>query len=159
MFGPVRETGSSRLPARRLIIGVLAAAACMIAAYWIVWFFVDRSLLATESRPAYYEHEQSFVLGDSWLALCCVLGAIALVRRRPAALFWVLAAGASGLYLGCMDALYDVSRNDWFGAGAAGYVELGIVLLTWGLSIVLMIWAWRNRDAILWRGRVQFPDR
>ena len=129
------------------------AAACMIAAYWLVWFFVDRSLLATESRPAYYEHEQSFVVADAWLALCCVFGAVALASRHPAALFWIVAGGASGLYLGCMDALYDVTRNDWFGAGASGYVELGIVILTWAISIALMGWAWRNRGAILWRGQ------
>lgn len=139
------------VPARRVVIGVLVVAACMIAAYWVIWFYVDRSLLATESRPAYYEHEQSFVLADIWVAVCCVLGAIALARRRAVALFWVIAGGASALYLGCMDALYDTSRNDWFGAGASGYVELGIVVLTWLLSIALMIWAWRNREAILTR--------
>jgi hypothetical protein len=83
-----------------------------------------------------------------------VLGAVALARRRPAAFFWVVAAGASGLYLGCMDALYDVTRNDWFGAGASGYIELAIVLVTWVVSIGVMIWAWRNRDVILWRGQV-----
>lgn len=145
------QAGSRRIPGRRLIIGVLLVAAGVIAAYWAIWFFVDRSLLATESRPAYFEHEQSFVLADAWVALCCVLGALALARRRSAAVFWIIAAGASALYLGCMDALYDVTRNDWFGAGASGYIELGIVIVTWSLSIVLMIWVWRNRDAILGR--------
>jgi hypothetical protein len=144
--------GEDRLPrprAERLVIGVLIFAACLIIAYWLVWFFVDRSLLATESRAAYYEHEQSFVLADGWLALCCVMGAVTLARRSAAALFWIIAGGAAGLYLGCMDGLYDVSRNDWFGAGVSGYIELGIVVLTWVLGISLMVWAWRNRKTIL----------
>lgn len=139
---------TSAVPARRLVIGALLVAAGLIAAYWLVWFFVDRSLLATDTRPAYYEHEQSFVLADAWLASCCLCAAATLARRRPAALFWVIAAGASGLYLGCMDALYDVTRNDWFGAGSAGYIELGIVAITWALSTALMAWAWRNRTGL-----------
>jgi hypothetical protein len=48
-----------------------------------------------------------------------------------------------------MDALYDISRNDWFGTGGAGYTELLIVVLTWGLSLGLMAWAWRHREALL----------
>jgi hypothetical protein len=51
-----------------------------------------------------------------------------------------------------MDALYDISRNDWFATGGAGYTELGIVVLTWGLGIGLMTWAWRRRRGLLYPG-------
>ena len=136
-------------PGLRLVIAALAIATLLIAAFWLVWFFGDRSLVATESRPAYFEHEESFVLADAWLALCTAAAAITLALRQPAALFWILAGGGAGLFLGSMDGLYDIRRNDWFGAGASGYVEFAIVLLTWALSITLLIWAWRNRSAIL----------
>jgi hypothetical protein len=138
-------------PGRRAVITLLVVAAAAIAAFWIVWFFGDRSLVATESRPAYFEHEQSFVLADAWLALCTAAAAFTLWRRSPAALFWLLAGGGAGLYLGAMDGLYDVTRDDWFGAGGSGYVELAIVLFTWALSIGLLAWAWRQRARLLGR--------
>lgn len=136
------------VPGRNLVAVLLAAATVLVVAFWTAWF-VDRPLVATEANVAYYVHEQSFIAADAWLALCTAAGALSLWRCRPAALFWVLAGGGAGLYLGCMDGLYDVSRNDWFGAGASGYVELSIVVLTWVLSISLLAWAWRQRERLL----------
>ncbi|MFN2465448.1 MAG: hypothetical protein ABR598_04190 [Candidatus Dormibacteria bacterium] len=134
---------------RRVVIGMLVLATVLVIAFWAVWYLVDRSLLATETAPAYIEHEQSFLLADGWLAFCTLAGAVALWRRRPSALFWIIAAGGAGLFLGAMDALYDLGRNDWFGRGGAGYIEFGIVVLTCGFSISLMSWAWRNRQELL----------
>jgi len=134
---------------RRAVVVLLVVATALIAGYWIVWFLVDRSLLATESRAAYFEHEQSFVLADSWLGICTLSAGLALWQRRASALFWLLAGGGAGLFLGAMDALYDVSHNDWFGVGGSGYIEFAIVVVTWVLAIGLMAWAWMNRAAIL----------
>jgi hypothetical protein len=135
-------------PGRRGVIVLLVVATVLVIAFWVAWFFVDRSLVATETGASYVEHEQSFVLADAWLGLCTAAAALALWRRHSSALLWLLAGGGAGLFLGAMDALYDVSRNDWFGAGAAGYTEFGIVLVTLALSICLMTWAWRNRRAL-----------
>jgi hypothetical protein len=145
MTAPIADA----VPGRHVVVALLVLATVLVAGYWIVWFLVDRSILATETRPAYFEHEQSFVLADSWLGICTLLAAGTLWRRHPSALFWLIAGGGAGLFLGSMDALYDISRNDWFGAGSSGYIELGIVIITWLLSIGLMAWAWRNRAAIL----------
>lgn len=140
--------GAKDPPGRRTMIVLLAIATILVVAFWVVWFFVDRSLLATETGQGYIEHEQSFVLADAWLGLCTAAATLTLWRRHPSALLWLLTGGGAGLFLGAMDALYDVSRNDWFGAGGAGYTEFGIVLITWTLSIGLMTWAWRNRKAL-----------
>lgn len=145
------------LPGRRAVIVVLLVATLLVVGFWAVWFFVDRSLLAMETRPAYIEHEQSFVLADGWLALCTAAAALTLWRRRPSALFWLLAGGGAGLFLGSMDGLYDVSRGDWFSTGGAGYTELGIVVLTYGLSIGLLAWAWRQRRGLLPAPEVDRP--
>jgi hypothetical protein len=141
--------GGEALRGRRTVVAALALATILVVAFWVVWFFGDRSLLAMESRPAYIEHEQSFVLADGWLGLCTAAAAVTVWRRRPSAFFWLVAGGGAGLFLGSMDALYDISRNDWFGTGGAGYTELLIVVLTWGLSLGLMAWAWRHREALL----------
>jgi len=134
---------------RRAVLATLLLATVLIVVYWLVWFLVDRSILAMETRPAYIEHEQSFVLADAWLALCTAAAALALARRGRLALFWLLAGGGAGIYLGCMDSLYDISRNDWFGAGGAGYIELGIVVITFTFAIAILAWTWRNREALL----------
>ncbi len=137
------------VPGRGAVIAVLVVATVLVIGFWVVWFFVDRSLLAMETRSAYIEHEQSFVLADGWLALCTAAAALALWKRRASAFFWLVAGGGAGLFLGSMDALYDVSRGDWFSSGGAGYTELGIVVLTYGLSIGLLAWAWRQRRGLL----------
>jgi len=35
------------------VIGLLLLATLLVIGLLVVWFFVDRSMLATESRPAY----------------------------------------------------------------------------------------------------------
>ena len=42
---------------RLVVIAILTGAAVLIAAYWVIWFAVDRSILASDTRDAYYELE------------------------------------------------------------------------------------------------------
>jgi hypothetical protein len=134
---------------RRLVVGALVIAALVTTTYWIVWFFVDRSILASDTRAAYYEFENAFPLADGWLVLCFVAAAVQLLRRRSSALLWVLAGGGAGLYLAAMDILYDLENQIWFRGGSAGLIELTINVLTVVLSIGLMAWGWMRRAAIL----------
>ncbi|MEI7747321.1 MAG: hypothetical protein WCJ28_07260, partial [Actinomycetota bacterium] len=57
-----------------------------------------------------------------------------------------LAAGA-GVYLFCMDVLYDLEQGIWT-KGANGLTELAINILTISLSILVGGFAWRNREAL-----------
>jgi hypothetical protein len=63
-------------------------------------------------------------------------------------LFWLLAAGSAGLYLFCMDFLYDV-ENGIFTKGGGGAFEALIVLLTLVFSVTLLTWSWRHRGELL----------
>jgi hypothetical protein len=134
---------------RRLVVSLLIAAALLIAAYWVIWFFVDRSLLATDTRPAYYEFEDAFPLADGWLALCLIAAIVQLQRRHASALFWLLAGGGAGLYLAGMDVLYDIEHRIWFRGGAGGLIELAINVLTVAASVGLLAWSWRRRNPLL----------
>jgi len=134
---------------RRLVVSLMIAAALLIAAYWVIWFVVDRSLVASDTRPAYYEFEDAFPLADGWLALCLVAATVQLQRRHASALFWLLAGGGAGLYLAGMDVLYDIEHRLWFGGGAAGLIELGINVLTVVASVGLLAWTWRRRKPLL----------
>ncbi len=127
--------------------GVLAVAALLIVAYWVAWL-THRSLVASETGPGYTQFEDAFPLADGWLALCLVAASYCLVTARRAALFWLLAGGGAGLYLVGMDVLYDLQHGVW-GKGANGVLELTINLVTLGLSLFVLRWAWLRREALL----------
>ena len=47
---------------------MLVGAIGLDIAYWSIWF-IDRDVLASEHRQAYYEFENAFPLADAWLCL------------------------------------------------------------------------------------------
>jgi hypothetical protein len=132
---------------RRTVIVMLVVAIALDVAYWSIWF-TQRDWLASEHTQAYYDFENAFPLADLWLGVACLLALVTLRQRRPSALLWLLAAGSAGLYLGCMDLLYDV-ENGIFGKGAGGAVEAAIVAITWVFSVTVLTWAWRHRGELL----------
>jgi len=134
---------------RRRLITVLAVVTAIDVVYWIAWY-ADRSLVASNTRSAYYEFENAFPLADGWLALCCVGAIVALRARRPIALMWLLLAAGAGVYLFSMDVLYDLEQGIWWSSGAGGVIELGINLLTIGVSLWFLRWTWLRRDALLY---------
>jgi hypothetical protein len=132
---------------RRRVIGLLLAGAALLVVYWAVWL-VNRSLLASDTRPAYYEFQGAFVLADAWLAVCLVAGARALAARRASALLWLLVAGGAGGFLLAIDVLYNLQHGVWF-AGQRGLVELVRNLATLAGTVALFGWAWPRRAELL----------
>ena len=134
---------------RRAMATLLLVAALLIVAYWLAWL-THRSLVASETSLAYNQFEDAFPLADAWLALCLVAASFCLVTSRRAAVFWLLAGGGAGVYLFCMDVLYDLQHGVW-GKGGNGVMELLVNLLTLGLSLFVLRWTWVRRDALLGR--------
>jgi len=132
---------------RRRVIGALLAAAALLAVSWAVWL-VDRSLLASDTRPAYYEFEAAFALADAWLAFCLVAAARALRARRATALLWLLTAGGAGGFLLGVDLLYNLQHGVWF-ASQRGLVELLRNLATAAGTVGLLAWTWPRRAELL----------
>jgi hypothetical protein len=126
---------------------MLVVAILLDIAYWTLWF-VDRDSIASEHRQSYYDFENAFPLADLWLGLACVAALVTLLRRRPAALLWLICSGAAALYLGCMDLLYDLEHGI-FAKGSGGAFELVIVVLTWVFAITVLSWSWRHRVQLL----------
>lgn len=127
--------------------GLLVGAIVLDVAYWSIWF-LDRDVLASEHRAAHYEFENAFPLADLWLGVCCLFALMALRTGRPTALFWLIAAGSSGMYLFAMDFLYDV-EHDIFTSGGVGAIEAGIVAVTLVFSVTILRFAWTRRDELL----------
>ncbi len=140
-----------RLPiegrSRTLVLAALVVGAVLIVAYWALWF-TARDVVASDTTQSYYDFEDAFPLGDTWLLLCLLGGIVALVRRSHWTLFWLLVGGGAGVYLGCLDSLYDVEHGIW-GKGAGGAIELGIVVITFVFGVSLLRWAWRRRHSLL----------
>ncbi len=132
---------------RRTIEVMLVLAIVLDLVYWTLWF-AQRDWIASESRQAYYEFENAFPLADTWLGVACVCALVTLRRRRPSALFWLIASGSAGLYLFGMDFLYDV-ENGIFATGAGGVLEAVIVTLTLAFSLTALTWSWRERGELL----------
>jgi hypothetical protein len=121
----VQEAGRAEISAteRRTMVTVLLVAALLIVAYWTAWL-VHRSLVASETGMGYVQFEDAFPLADAWLVVCLLGGAWTLARATRTALFWL-----------------------------NGIVELCINLLTLGLSLFVLRWAWVRREVLL------HPDR
>ena len=138
----------------RLTLGLVLAAFVALVAYWVIWFFVDRSWLASMDTQAYYVFENAFPAADGWLAIACAAGAWAMWKRRASSLFWLLAGGSASVYLGLMDVLFDLEngvylapKGDW---GAVG-TEVAINLYALGVGAWALAFGWRNRAWFLER--------
>ena len=132
---------------RRRAVGALLTGAVLLVVYWAAWL-LDRSLLAADTRPAYYEFEAAFALADAWLAFCLVAAARALAGRRATALLWLLAAGGAGGFLLATDVLYNLQHGVWF-AAQRGLGELLRNLATAAGTVGLFAWTWPRRSELL----------
>ncbi len=147
----VARTAAGRLPvhgpSRRLVLGALVLGSAVDIAYWVLWF-TARDVVASDTTQSYYDFEQAFPLADLWLLVCLVGAFVALLRDSHTALFWLLVGGGAGIYLGCLDSLYDIEHGVWT-SGAGGAIEAFIVTITFVFGISLLRWSWRRRHTIL----------
>ena len=149
MSAPATSPGRAPIDgrARTLVLVGLVIGAALDIAYWALWF-TARDVVVSETTEAYYDFENAFPIADLWLLVLIVGGFVAVLRRRQSALFWLLVGGGAGVYLGCLDLLYDVEHSI-FTSGAGGVIEAGIVTATFVLSISLLRWSWRRRHTLL----------
>jgi hypothetical protein len=140
---------SARLPQRELrtLTAAGVVALVVLVAYWTLWY-TARDLVRSDDTSAYYDFENAFPLADAWLGACVLLAVRAVRRQQPAALLWLLTGGGAGIYLFCMDVLYDLEHGI-YATGAGGVIELGINVLTGGFSLWFLRWAWSRREVLL----------
>lgn len=96
---------------RGIIAGVMIFAALLILAFWVIWFLVDRNLLASLHTDYYYRFENAFPAADAWLGILLLLATAGLLLRRSWGLLAGLLGGGAGIYLGLMDVLFDLENG------------------------------------------------
>lgn len=128
------------------MIAIMSIGFATIVAYWAVWFFGDRGLLASLDTAAYYGFESSFPVADGWLAITYAATAWTLHARRPGALFWLLAAGSASIYLGCIDTTFDV-QNGVYTVGDLGarITEIVINVVSFAIGGYALWFGWTHR--------------
>ncbi len=134
---------------RGIIAGVMIFAALLILAYWVIWFLVDRNLLASLHTDYYYRFENAFPVADAWLGILLLLATAGLLLRRSWGLLAGLLGGGAGIYLGLMDVLFDLENGVYrvpAGGDASGpIIEIVINVLTFALAIIVITYIWRHR--------------
>ena len=152
---PVTAGASTELQPRgeRAVLLAMVIAFVLIVAYWVIWYGVDRGILASSHAAVYYSFENAFPLADGWLALALLLGIVSLIRRRPVAVLWTLLAGGAGIFLGCMDVLFDLEHGIYTTRPAdnasAPLIEIALNLITFTFGGAIIVWIWRHRAAYL----------
>ena len=136
-----------------LVAVIMFLAALITVAYWVIWFGGGRALLASSQAASYFVFENAFPAADAWLVVTLLFGAIGILRRRSWGFLSALLAGGAGIYLGCMDVLFDLENNIYsFARGAdpsAVVTEMVINFLTFVLSITILSYIWRHRTWLL----------
>lgn len=134
---------------RGIIAGVMIFAALLILAYWLIWFLVNRNLLASLHTDYYYRFENAFPAADAWLGILLLLATAGLLLRRSWGLLAGLLGGGAGIYLGLMDVLFDLENGVYrvpTGGDASGaIIEIVINVLTFALGIIVITYIWRQR--------------
>ena len=130
----------------RFILGVLIFGVVATIAYWLVWFGVDREILASAHTASYYAFENSFPLADAWMTFVGLAAISSLVRRRASSLLWSIAAGTTSIYLGLLDVLFDLENGIYRSVDTGGVVvEIAINVLTLSMGALVLVWAWQKR--------------
>lgn len=111
--------------------------------YWILFF--TNGAVQTSSDPVYLGFEAAFPAADMWLATASILCAEGLRRRRSWAVLYGIAAGSAFIYLGLMDALYNLEHGMDLHLGGKMVAEVMINVTSFTFGPLLMWYVWHHR--------------
>jgi len=114
--------------------------------YWVAFF--SSGAVQASSDPCYLVFERAFPAADGWTALCALVAAHALWRRRAHAVLFGIAAGSGFVFLGLMDVLYNLEHGMYalHSAEMAAEIVINVTCLTIGPAAIA--YAWRARHAL-----------
>lgn len=128
------------------MIVLLWAGALGIVAYWVSYF--SGGEVHAADTLCYHVFERNFPLPDGFVALCCVLCALNLRRKKAPALLWGLLAAGGFLFLGLIDVSYNLWNGMYRKLNAAMAAEIVINMFCLGFAVWLSRFLWLNRRAL-----------
>jgi len=137
-----RPVGDAPRSAGTLAALLLIAGAGTFA-YWIAFFSSD--LVQATAEPCYLVFERAFPMADAWAAIAAILAALGLLRRRPEAVLFGIAAGSAFVFLGLMDVLYNLEHGMYALRTAEMAYETLINVVCLTLGPATMAYVWRRR--------------
>lgn len=127
--------------------GYLVLVAVLTALYWIDFFTAGSMYVRGDA--VYLAFERAFPLADAWMAVCSLLGAIGLWRRRPWGVLFGLLAASAQVFLACMDVLFNLNEGNYAIVSGAMAAEVAINLALLAGAPLLIAFLWRRRDELL----------
>jgi hypothetical protein len=131
--------------ARPLAVMLLVAGAGTFA-YWLAFF--TSGIVQATSEPCYLVFERTFPAADAWTAVAAILAGVALLRRRPPAVLFGIAAGSGFVFLGLMDVLYNLEHGMYAVRTPEMAYEALINVVCLTLGPATMRYVWRYRDTL-----------
>lgn len=126
---------------------LLWLAALGIVLYWLSYFTGGE--VQASGADCYRVFERNFPLPDGFVALCCVLCALALRRRSESALLWGLLAAGGWFFLGLIDIAYNLWNGMYAVLSAPMAAEIAINLFSLGFALWLCRFFWGQRGVWL----------
>ena len=127
---------------RRLWLLVLLelAVAVGIVGYWTCFYSVGApSLICAHLGDGYLMYERAFPVADCLLCLALILGVIGLLRRRAFGLILSIAAGGALVFLGVLDATFNLT-NGVYALGICEGVVNALMNLACVASGMVLLW-------------------
>jgi hypothetical protein len=124
----------------------LTGGACVFA-FWVMYFASSAAL--GHGNPTVHAFESAFLVADVVFAILLVAAGIALIRRRPAGPFLLVAAAAMSLYVALLDLTF-YSRQGLYAADAGSVLELIVNGLCLGGGLLGLRCGWK-----LWTARAR----
>ena len=126
----------------------------LTCAYWLIWFGVDRNILASSHASSYYTFENAFPLADGWLVLTLTAWSRRPGSAAPPLDFWLPCspvAPASTLDAWTYSSIFEnhIYTVPQGGDASGPVIEITINVLTFTLAILIITWVWRHRSWFL----------
>ncbi|MBN1344014.1 MAG: SDR family oxidoreductase [Phycisphaerae bacterium] len=115
--------------------------------FWAYFFAVESR--RPDIDPVYLGFERSFPIPDlCWLMPLLLLGGSAMRKRQPVAVPLAIAAGGAMVFLGLLDASFNLQQGRYTLSLADGLINGFINSYCMIFGTVLIVWPWRARVAL-----------
>jgi hypothetical protein len=125
------------------IIAALLITFVATLAYWLIYY--TSGDVQVRQDEVYLAFENAFPAADTWMAICALLGAIGLLRKRIWGFLFGLLAASSLVYLGLMDVTFDLNQGIYALGGVDTAIEVLINLFCLIVGPLIIIYLWKNR--------------